>query len=179
MYAGKVIGFKADLRLILTENKIDICAEEISNHPISCIRELPDFMDVLAKLFTLRKSMFDSLQQILKDKHSVSKALGIDSAGVAMNPRCYWARSSYYTPPRNESPALHIHLFDHIPPPAILPKLLSVLYEEEQALNAMYKDCVFDENGWTFSIDHWYNSITNSRSESSPYELSDDDDSKE
>ncbi|CAO3636816.1 unnamed protein product [Mucor fragilis] len=39
----------------------------------------------------------------------------------------------------------------------------------------MASNCVFDENGWIFTGDHWYNTITNDRTTSSPYETSDNE----
>ncbi|KAI9354222.1 hypothetical protein BD770DRAFT_412332 [Pilaira anomala] len=60
---------------------------------------------------------------------------------------------------------------------SIIPRNKSnfIARKKKQDLNPTYKDCVFDENGWTFSGDHWFNTITNDRSTSSPYEASDDE----
>lgn len=53
--------------------------------------------------------------------------------------------------------------------------LLSLSYEKNLAVESVYKDSKYDENGWTFTTDHWYNIITNEKVKSSPYELSDDE----
>ena len=94
-----------------------------------------------------------------------------------LDPRIYWIRDSYYTPPSNTKPALPTYLFGCAPPSSIMDKLLSLSHKEKQGLNPTYKDCVFDENGWTFTRDHWFNTITNDRLTSSPYEASDDEES--
>jgi hypothetical protein len=60
------------------------------------------------------------------------------------------------TPPSNTKPALPTYLFGCAPPSSIIDKLLSLSHEEKQGLNPTYKDCVFDENGWTFTGDHWF-----------------------
>lgn len=145
----------------------------------STIADLDNYTDVLSKLLTFRKSIYciaDAIQESLTTKHSVKTALGrANTDETDLDPRIYWIRDSYYTPPSNKTPALPTHLFGCAPPPSVMTKLLSVFHEEKQALNPMYKDCVFDENGWTFTEDHWFNMITSNRSTSSPYEASDDE----
>lgn len=54
-------------------------------------------------------------------------------------------------------------------------KLLSLSHEKIQGMSSTYKDCDFDENGWTSSGDHWYYAITNETTNSSPYEERDDE----
>ncbi|CAO3682328.1 unnamed protein product [Rhizopus stolonifer] len=145
----------------------------------STIADLGSYTDVLSKLLTFRKSIYciaDAIEESLTTKHSVETALGrANNDEMDLDPRIYWIRDSYYTPPSNRTPALPAHLFGCAPLSSIMNKLLSVSHKEKQALNPMYKDCVFDENGWTFIGGHWFNTITNDRSTSSPYEASDDE----
>ncbi|KAG2199721.1 hypothetical protein INT47_012857 [Mucor saturninus] len=145
----------------------------------STIAKLEDYTDVLSMVLTFRKSMYcitDTIEESLATKHSVQAAFGRANSDEAnLDPRIYWIRDSYYTPPSNTKPALPTYLFGCAPPSSIMDKLLSLSHGKKQDLNPTYKDCVFDENGWAFSGDHWFNTITNERSTSSPYEASDDE----
>lgn len=107
---------------------------------------------------------------------SAETALGrANNDETNLDPRIYWVRGSYYAPPSSTKPALPNYMFGSTPPSLIMDKLLSLSHKKKQGLNPTYKDCVFDENGWTFSGDHWFNTITNDRSTSSLYEASDDE----
>ncbi|KAI7894817.1 uncharacterized protein EV154DRAFT_548701 [Mucor mucedo] len=114
--------------------------------------------------------------KFLASKHSGQAAFGKANNDEAnLDPRIYWIRDLYYTPPSNTKPGLTTYLFDCAPPSSIMDKLLSLSHEKKQDLNHIYKDCVFDENGWTFSGDHCFNTIINERSTSSSYKASDDE----
>ncbi|CAO3614773.1 unnamed protein product [Mucor hiemalis] len=145
----------------------------------STIADLDNYTDVLSKLLTFRTSMHciaDTVEESLATKHSVETALGrSNNDETNLDPRIYWMRDSYYTPPSHTKPALPTYLFGCAPPSSIMDKLLSISHEEKQSSNPTYKDCVFDENGWAFTGDHWFNTITNERATSSPYEASDDE----
>ncbi|KAK4512007.1 uncharacterized protein ATC70_013249 [Mucor velutinosus] len=143
------------------------------------LSELDLFPDILAKLLTFRQSMYsiaDVVQETLNQKHSVGTALGRAGTNEEIDPRICWIRDSYYTPPRNTAPIMPTCIFGVAPPPSsILDRLLSVSYEERKANDSTYKGCKFDENGWTFYQGHWYNSITEERVTSSPYNDSDNE----
>lgn len=145
----------------------------------SSIADLDNYPNVLSKLLTFRENMYsiaDAIEESLANKHSVVTALGRgNDVEPNVDPRIYWIRDSYYTPPSNAKRVLPTYLFGCAPPPSIMGKLSSLSHEKKQGLNDTYKDCIFDENGWTFAEDHWFNSITNERSRSSPYEASDDE----
>ncbi|KAG1461854.1 hypothetical protein G6F56_005633 [Rhizopus delemar] len=145
----------------------------------STITDLDNYTDALSKLLTFRKSMYciaDTIEESLATKYSVETALGrANNDETNLDPRIYWIRDSYYTPPSNTKPALPTYLFGCAPPSSIMDKLLSSSHEKKQGLNPTYKDCVFDENGWTFTGYHWFNTITNDRTTSSPYEASDNE----
>ncbi|EPB90120.1 hypothetical protein HMPREF1544_03096 [Mucor circinelloides 1006PhL] len=118
----------------------------------------------------------DTIEDSLSNKHSVGTALGrANNDETNYDPRIYWIRDSYYTPPSNTIPALPTYLFGCAPPSSIMDKLLSLSHEEKQGMNPTYKDCVFDENGWIFTGDFRFNTINNDRLNSSPYEASDEE----
>ena len=118
----------------------------------------------------------NTVEESLATKHSVGTALGrANLEDMNLDPRIHWIRDTYYTPSTKRKPSLPTYLFGCAPPPSIMDKLMSLSYESKQNQNPLYKDCTFDENGWTFCVDHWFSMITQERSNSFPYEASEDE----
>lgn len=88
--------------------------------------QLPEFIDSLQYLVTLRKEVFflaDIVQNQISKPPSIKNSLGRPDDVTRFNHKAFWQRDTYYKPPPDMSSVVPKNLFGYPPPQSILEKL--------------------------------------------------------